>query len=107
MVAPKEIGSRPCSLHNWLAYCNVSKSFTPLAAPRAQAASYSRPPDACICCGLFSIEKWVSSIFEMRPQAIVQAKQAWFVTKWALPSESRGAAIASAEISLAPSNCTS
>jgi hypothetical protein len=28
---------------------------------------------------LFSTLKWVSSIFEMRPQAMVQPKQAWLV----------------------------
>ena len=40
----------------------------------------------------------------MRPHAIVQPKQAWLVTSCFLPSLSRGVAIASAPMSLAPSN---
>ena len=35
------MGSMPCSLHSMLAYCRASRSPTPLAAPSAQAASYS------------------------------------------------------------------
>jgi hypothetical protein len=78
--------------------------LTPLAAPSAQAASYSRPPLAPQYCGLFSTVKWPWSILLMRPQAIVQPKQAWFVTSCFLPSVARGVAIASAEMSFAPSN---
>ena len=43
----------------------------------------------------------------MRPQAIVQPKQAWLVTSCDLPSVGRFSAIASAPIRLAPSNCES
>ena len=43
----------------------------------------------------------------MRPQAMVQPKQAWLVTSGFLPSVLRGVAMASAEMSFAPSNCTS
>ena len=75
-VAPNVIGSIPSSLQTILANCNASKSLTPLAAPSAQAASYSNPPDALMYWGLFCIEKCVSSIFEIRPQAIVQPKHA-------------------------------
>ena len=49
-------------------------------------------------------EKCFWSILLMRPQAIVQPKQAWLVTSCALPSLFRGVAIASAEMSFAPSN---
>ena len=104
MVAPKVIGSMPCSLQMVLAYCSASRSLTPLAAPRAQAASYSKPPVAPQYCGLLATEKWVGSILLMRPQAMVQPKQAWLVTNCALPSLLRGAAMASAPMSLAPSN---
>jgi hypothetical protein len=52
-------------------------------------------------------EKCVSSILEIRPQAIVQPKHAWLVTSWLLPSVGRFSAIASAEMRLAPSNCES
>jgi hypothetical protein len=48
--------------------------------------------------------KWLWSIFWMRPQAMVQPKQAWLVTSGFLPSVARGVAIASAEMSFAPSN---
>ncbi|MCY1369212.1 hypothetical protein D9M69_562370 [compost metagenome] len=106
-MAPKLIGSKPSSLHSMLAYCSASRSFTPLAAPSAQAASYSRPPLAPQYCGLFFTVKWPSSILLMRPQAMVQPKQAWLVTRCFLPSLSRGVAMASAEMSFAPSNCTS
>ena len=88
-------------------YCSASRSFTPLAAPSAQAASYSSPPDAPQYCGLLATVKWPSSILLMRPQAMVQPKQAWLVISCALPSVSRGVAMASAEMSLALSNCTS
>ena len=110
MVAPKVMGSMPCSLHSRLAYCRVSRSFTPLAAPSAQAASYSRPPDAPQYWGLFSTVKWPWSIFWMRPQAMVQPKQAWLVISGVLPSlpgALRGRPMASAPMSPAPSNCTS
>ena len=106
-VAPNEIGSKPCSLQIMLAYCSASRSLTPFAAPSAQAASYSRPPDAPWYCGFCWTEKWSLSIFETRPQAMVHPKQAWLVTRCALPSLSRGLAIASAEISFALSNLTS
>ena len=46
MVAPKEMGSKPSSLHRMLAYCRASRSSVPVLLPRAQAASYSRPPVA-------------------------------------------------------------
>ena len=52
-------------------------ALTPLAEPSAQAASYSSPPDAPQYCALFCTEKWVSSIFETRPHAMVQPKHAW------------------------------
>ncbi|MDT4867768.1 hypothetical protein FQZ97_1026980 [compost metagenome] len=106
-MAPKLIGSKPSSLHSMLAYCSASRSFTPLAAPSAQAASYSRPPLAPQYCGLFFTVKWFSSILLMRPHAMVQPKQAWLVTRCFLPSLSRGVTMASAEMSFAPSNCTS
>lgn len=106
-VAPKLMGSIPCSLHSRFTYCRHSRSFTPLAAPRAQAASYSRPPLAPQYCGLLTTVKCVSSILLMRPQAMVQPKHAWLVTRCFLPSLARGVAMASAEMSLAPSNCTS
>jgi hypothetical protein len=51
--------------------------------------------------------KWPWSILLMRPQAMVQPKQAWLVTSCFLPSVARGVAMASAEMSFAPSNCTS
>ena len=107
MVAPKVIGSMPCSLQIRFAYCSASRSPTPLAAPSAHAASYSSPPLAPQYCGLFSTLKCVLSILLMRPHAIVQPKQAWLVTSCALPSVLRGVAIASAEMSFAPSNWTS
>ena len=106
-VAPKEIGSMPCSLQIRLAYCRASRSPTPLAAPRAQAASYSRPPEAPQYSGLLTTEKWVSSILAMRPQAMVQPKQAALVTSWGLPSEGGGSCMASPEILPATSNWTS
>ena len=40
-VAPKEIGSMPCSLHRKFTYVSASRSFTPFDEPKAQAASYS------------------------------------------------------------------
>ncbi len=43
----------------------------------------------------------------MRPQAIVQPKQAWLFTRLGLPSVFLGVCMASAEMSFAPSNCTS
>jgi len=43
----------------------------------------------------------------MRPQAIVQPKQAWLFTRFGLPSVFLGVCMASAEMSFAPSNCTS
>ena len=50
--------------------------------------------------------KWPFSIVEMRPQAMVQAKQAALVCRFGVPSL-RGSCMASAEILWAPSNCTS
>ena len=50
-VAPNEIGSNPCSLQMKLANVHASRSLTPVAAPSAHAASYSRPPDAFWYCG--------------------------------------------------------
>ena len=97
----------PCSLQIRLAYCSASRSPTPLAAPSAHAASYSRPPEAPQYFGLFLTVKWVLSISEMRPQAIVQPKQAALVTRCVLPSDSRFSCMASAEIFEASSNCTS
>ena len=43
----------------------------------------------------------------MRPQAMVQPKQAWLVTRFGLFSLPRGSCIASPEMWLAPSNWTS
>ncbi len=97
----------PTSLHSRLAYCRASRSPTPLAAPRAQAASYSRPPEAPQYSGLLTTLKWVWSMAEIRPQAMVQPKQAALVMRWALPSLARGSCMASAEILPASSNCTS
>ncbi len=97
----------PSSLQMKLAKVRASRSLTPFAAPSAHAASYSRPPEAPQYSGRFFTVKWLSSIFEMRPQAIVQPKQAWLVTRLALPSVLRGSRIASADMSRAPSNWTS
>jgi hypothetical protein len=103
-VAPKLIGSMPSSLQTMVAYCSASRSFTPLAAPSAQAASYSRPPEAPQYFGLVDTVKWPLSILLTRPQAMVQPKQAWLFTSCFLPSVARGVAMASAEMSLALSN---
>jgi hypothetical protein len=47
------------------------------------------------------------SILLMRPQAMVQPKQAWLVTRWLLAVGGRGLCMASAECLARPSNCTS
>ncbi|MBS1173843.1 MAG: hypothetical protein H6R12_2673, partial [Proteobacteria bacterium] len=93
----------PSSLQIILAYCSASRSSMPLDEPSDQADSYSRPPEAPQYSGLFSTLKCFSSIREMRPQAIVQPKQAWLVTRWLLPSLGRFSCMASAEILRAPS----
>ena len=51
-VAPNEMGSKPCSLQMKLAKVRASRSLTPVAAPSAQAASYSSPPEATWYWGL-------------------------------------------------------
>ena len=94
----------PSSLQIMFAYCSASRSSTPLAEPSAHAASYSSPPEAPQYSGLVDTVKCFSSIFEIRPQAIVQPKHAWFVTRCDLPSLGRFSCMASAEILPAPSN---
>ncbi len=78
-----------------------------MSEPSAQAASYSSPPELPQYSGLFCTVKWPLSIVEMRPQAMVQAKQPALVVRLGLPSLLRGSCMASAEILCAPSNCTS
>jgi hypothetical protein len=51
--------------------------------------------------------KWVSSMREIRPQAMVHPKQAALATRCVLPSVSRFSCMASPEILLASSSCTS
>ena len=53
-VAPKVMGSNPCSLHMKFAKVSASRSSTPVSAPRDQAASYSRPPEAPQYSGLLT-----------------------------------------------------
>ena len=57
--------------------------------------------------GLSFTLKWFGSMREMRPQAMVQPKQAPFFTRLGLPSVGRFSCMASPPMALAPSNCAS
>ena len=60
-------------------------SSTPTTGPKAKAVSYSRPPEAWRYCGRLTMVKWSSSMCAMRPQAMVQPKQALLVIRLRWP----------------------
>ena len=101
-VAPNEIGIEAVLVAEEVGVGEGLEIETPLAAPSAHAASYSRPPDAPWYCGLSLMLKWPGSIREMRPQAMVQPKHAPLVTRFALPSVGRFWCMASPEIADGP-----